>query len=124
MHSSPYASETLPDTQVFREPHKIFTMCFGGPPYPLMLRPMWMPISLVLKSMPPGYLQVSPYPDAHLVMDFVTDLSTSHRYIVILVAVDQFSKACKLIPHNSPQPWKQPQPYLNSSFVVMTSQRT
>lgn len=37
-------------------------------------------------------------PWSHIAVDFVTDLPPSDTFTCILVAVDRFSKACKLIP--------------------------
>ncbi len=37
-------------------------------------------------------------PWSHVGVDFITDLPKSEGYTCILVAVDRFSKACKLIP--------------------------
>ncbi|KAK3507486.1 hypothetical protein QTP70_026910, partial [Hemibagrus guttatus] len=48
-----------------------------------------------------GLLQPLPIPQrpcSHLSIDFVTDLPPSNGFTTILVAIDRFSKACRLIP--------------------------
>lgn len=37
-------------------------------------------------------------PWSHVAVDFVTDLPVSQGYMVIMVAVDRFSKSCKFVP--------------------------
>ncbi len=49
----------------------------------------------VVKLVP---LPIPRQPWSHLGIDFVTDLPVSEENTSILVAVDRFSKACKLIP--------------------------
>ncbi len=51
--------------------------------------------------LPAGKLMPLPIPHrpwSHVGVDFVTDLPNSEGFTCILVAVDQFSKACRLIP--------------------------
>ncbi|KAK3546269.1 hypothetical protein QTP70_025610, partial [Hemibagrus guttatus] len=43
-------------------------------------------------------LPIPRHPWSHLGIDFATDLPVSNRFTTILVTVDRFSKACKLIP--------------------------
>ncbi len=43
-------------------------------------------------------LPIPRQPWSHVGVDFVTDLSKSEGYTCILVAMDRFSKACKIIP--------------------------
>ncbi|KAL0187826.1 hypothetical protein M9458_014925, partial [Cirrhinus mrigala] len=53
------------------------------------------------RRLPEGKLVPLPLPHrpwSHLGVDFVTDLPASKGYTTILVLVDHFSKACKLIP--------------------------
>ncbi|KAL0153008.1 hypothetical protein M9458_051687, partial [Cirrhinus mrigala] len=53
------------------------------------------------RELPAGLLQPLPIPHrpwSHLSIDFITDLPNSHGYTAILVIVDRFSKACRLIP--------------------------
>ncbi len=53
------------------------------------------------RRLPEGKLVPLPIPHRpwpHLGIDIATDLPPSHRYTTILVVVDRFSKACKLIP--------------------------
>lgn len=53
------------------------------------------------RRLPEGKLQPLPIPRrpwTHLGVDFATDLPPSQGYTTILVVVDRFSKACKLIP--------------------------
>ncbi|KAG1925135.1 retrotransposable element [Pimephales promelas] len=55
----------------------------------------------VPRHLPEGKLVPLPIPTrpwSHLVVDFVTDLPVSNNHTCILVVVDRFSKACKLIP--------------------------
>lgn len=50
---------------------------------------------------PAGLLQPLPFPQrtwSHIAIDFVTDLPNSRNYTTILTVIDQFSKACRLIP--------------------------
>ncbi len=58
-------------------------------------------ISKTPHHLPAGKLVPLPIPRrpwSHVRVDFVTDLPKSEGYACILVAVDRFSKACKLIP--------------------------
>ncbi len=58
-------------------------------------------ISKTPRHLPAGKLVPLPIPRrpwSHVRVDFVTDLPKSDGYTCILVAVDRFSKACKLIP--------------------------
>ncbi len=58
-------------------------------------------ISKTTHHLPAGKLVPLPIPRrpwSHVRVDFVTDLPKSEGYTCILVAVDRFSKACKLIP--------------------------
>ncbi|KAK3553547.1 hypothetical protein QTP70_004572 [Hemibagrus guttatus] len=53
------------------------------------------------KELPSGLLQPLPIPQrpwSHLSIDFVTDLLPSNGFTTILVIIDRFSKACRLIP--------------------------
>uniref|UniRef100_A0A9J8B026 Gypsy retrotransposon integrase-like protein 1 n=1 Tax=Cyprinus carpio carpio TaxID=630221 RepID=A0A9J8B026_CYPCA len=53
------------------------------------------------RKLPEGKLVPLPIPHrpwSHLGVDFMTDLPKSNNFTCILVAVDRFSKACKLIP--------------------------
>ncbi|KAK3556473.1 hypothetical protein QTP70_008335 [Hemibagrus guttatus] len=53
------------------------------------------------KELPSGLLQpltIPQRPLSHLSIDFVTDLPPSNGFTTILVAIDRFSKACRLIP--------------------------
>ncbi|KAL0159145.1 hypothetical protein M9458_047221, partial [Cirrhinus mrigala] len=53
------------------------------------------------RQLPEGKLQPLPIPRrpwTHIGVDFATDLPPSNGYTTILVVVDRFSKACKLIP--------------------------
>ncbi|KAL0173711.1 hypothetical protein M9458_029679 [Cirrhinus mrigala] len=53
------------------------------------------------KELPSGLLKPLPIPQrpwSHLSVDFVTDLPPSNGYTTILVIIDRFSKACRLIP--------------------------
>uniref|UniRef100_A0A8C1SBK1 Gypsy retrotransposon integrase-like protein 1 n=1 Tax=Cyprinus carpio TaxID=7962 RepID=A0A8C1SBK1_CYPCA len=53
------------------------------------------------KELPSGLLQPLPIPQrpwSHLSVDFVTDLPPSDGFTPILVIIDCFSKACRLIP--------------------------
>ncbi|KAG1929978.1 retrotransposable element [Pimephales promelas] len=55
----------------------------------------------VPRHLPEGKLVPLPIPTrpwSHLGVDFVTDLPVSNNHTCILVVVDRFSKACKLIP--------------------------
>ncbi len=58
-------------------------------------------VPCLLLHLPVGKLVPLPIPRqpwSHLGIDFVTDLPVSEENTCILVAVDRFSKACKLIP--------------------------
>ncbi|KAK3544051.1 hypothetical protein QTP86_000262 [Hemibagrus guttatus] len=53
------------------------------------------------RRLPEGKLVPLPIPHrpwSHLGIDFATDLPVSNGFTTILVTVDRFSKACKLIP--------------------------
>lgn len=53
------------------------------------------------RNLPEGKLVPLPIPSrpwSHIGIDFATDLPSSNGYTMILVVVDRFSKACKLIP--------------------------
>ncbi len=53
------------------------------------------------RELPAGLLEPLPIPQrpwSHLAVDFVTDLPSSNGYTTILVIIDRFSKACRLIP--------------------------
>ncbi|KAK3570423.1 hypothetical protein QTP86_019298, partial [Hemibagrus guttatus] len=53
------------------------------------------------RRLPEGKLVLLPIPRrpcSHLGIDFATDLPVSHGFTTILITVDRFSKACKLIP--------------------------
>uniref|UniRef100_A0A8C1I7H5 Gypsy retrotransposon integrase-like protein 1 n=1 Tax=Cyprinus carpio TaxID=7962 RepID=A0A8C1I7H5_CYPCA len=53
------------------------------------------------KELPSGLLQplpISQRPWSHLSIDFVPDLTMSNEFTTILVIIDRFSKACRLIP--------------------------
>lgn len=57
----------------------------------------------VPRHLPTGKLLPLPIPHrpwSHIGVDFVTDLPASHGNTCILVAIDRFSKACRLIPLN------------------------
>ncbi len=54
-----------------------------------------------LRQLPAGLLQPLPTPRrpwSHVAIDFITDLPNSLGNTTILTIVDQFSKACRLIP--------------------------
>uniref|UniRef100_W5LUZ2 Integrase catalytic domain-containing protein n=1 Tax=Astyanax mexicanus TaxID=7994 RepID=W5LUZ2_ASTMX len=56
------------------------------------------------RSLPAGKLQPLPIPHrpwSHLSIDYITDLPPSQGFTTILVIIDRFSKACKLIPFSS-----------------------
>ncbi|KAL0151330.1 hypothetical protein M9458_053324 [Cirrhinus mrigala] len=58
-------------------------------------------ITTTPRRLPEGKLQPLPIPRrpwTHIGVDFATDLPPSNGYTTILVVVDRFSKACKLIP--------------------------
>ncbi len=67
------------------------------------------------KELPSGLLQPLPIPQrpwSHLSIDFVTDLPLSNGFTTVIVIIDCFSKACRLIPLKVfPQPWKRLKPY-------------
>uniref|UniRef100_A0A3B1KK37 Gypsy retrotransposon integrase-like protein 1 n=1 Tax=Astyanax mexicanus TaxID=7994 RepID=A0A3B1KK37_ASTMX len=53
------------------------------------------------RSLPAGKLEPLPIPLrpwSHLSIDFLTDLPPSQTFTTILVVIDRFSKACKLVP--------------------------
>uniref|UniRef100_A0AAQ4QM75 Gypsy retrotransposon integrase-like protein 1 n=5 Tax=Gasterosteus aculeatus aculeatus TaxID=481459 RepID=A0AAQ4QM75_GASAC len=53
------------------------------------------------RDLPSGLLEPLPIPNrpwSHMAVDFITDLPCSQGFTTILVAVDRFSKACRLIP--------------------------
>uniref|UniRef100_A0AAQ4PQG4 Gypsy retrotransposon integrase-like protein 1 n=1 Tax=Gasterosteus aculeatus aculeatus TaxID=481459 RepID=A0AAQ4PQG4_GASAC len=53
------------------------------------------------RQLPSGLLEPLPIPNrpwSHMAVDFITDLPRSQGFTTILVAVDRFSKACRLIP--------------------------
>ncbi len=53
------------------------------------------------KELPSGLLQPLPIPQrpwSHLSIDFITDLPLSNDFTTVLVIIDRFSKACRLIP--------------------------
>ncbi len=56
------------------------------------------------KELPSGLLQPLPIPQrpwSHLSIDFVTDLPLSNGFTTVIVIIDCFSKACRLIPLKS-----------------------
>ncbi|KAL0192346.1 hypothetical protein M9458_010642 [Cirrhinus mrigala] len=58
-------------------------------------------ITTTPRRLPEGKLRPLPIPHrpwTHIGVDFATDLPPSNGYTTILVVVDRFSKACKLIP--------------------------
>ncbi|KAI4899012.1 hypothetical protein NFI96_015044, partial [Prochilodus magdalenae] len=53
------------------------------------------------RQFPAGLLQPLPIPHrpwSHLALDFITDLPPSQGFTTILVIIDRFSKACRLVP--------------------------
>lgn len=61
-------------------------------------------MSKVTRNLPAGKLVPLPVPHrawSHIGVNFVTDLPISEGNTCILVAIDRFSKACKLIPLKS-----------------------
>ncbi|KAK3531230.1 hypothetical protein QTP70_015224 [Hemibagrus guttatus] len=57
--------------------------------------------SRVSRQLPEGLLEPLPTPQclwSHLSVDFLTDLPNSGGFTTVMVVVDRFSKACKLIP--------------------------
>ncbi|KAK3545018.1 hypothetical protein QTP86_033218 [Hemibagrus guttatus] len=57
--------------------------------------------SRVSHQLPEGLLEPLPTPQrpwSHLSVDFLTDLPNSGGFTMVMVVVDRFSKACKLIP--------------------------
>lgn len=53
------------------------------------------------RQLPEGLLEPLPIPHrpwSHLSMDFLTDLPDSDGFTTVMVLVDCFSKACKVIP--------------------------
>lgn len=57
--------------------------------------------SKVPRALPAGKLMLQPMPVRpwlHLAVDFITYLSLSQGFTVVLVVVDRFSKACRFIP--------------------------
>ncbi|KAK3548932.1 hypothetical protein QTP70_021678 [Hemibagrus guttatus] len=57
--------------------------------------------SQVCRQLPEGLLEPLPTPQCpwyHLSVDFLTDLPNSGGFTMVMVVVDRFSKACKLIP--------------------------
>ncbi|KAI2656629.1 Transposon Tf2-9 polyprotein [Labeo rohita] len=68
------------------------------------------------RRLPEGKLVPLPLPQrpwTRMGIDCATDLPNSNGYTTILVVVDRFSKACKLIPLY-PQPWNLLKPYFTS----------
>ncbi len=64
-------------------------------------------------------------PWSHLEVDFVTDLPASDGNTCILVTVDRFSKACRLVPLKDFQlPWKQQRYCLIMSLETLASLKT
>ncbi len=83
----------------------------GGPVWPGMSPSRFVDAQSVPSQtphhLPAGKLVPLPHstsPWSHVGVDFVTDLPKSEGYTCILVAVDRFSKACKLIPPPSGYP--------------------
>lgn len=57
------------------------------------------------RELPAGKLMPLPIPQrpwSHVAVDFITDLPVSDGNTMVLVVVDRFSKACRLIPFASP----------------------
>lgn len=53
------------------------------------------------RQLPSGLLEPLPVPNrpwSHIAIDFITDLPSSQGFTTVLVAVDRFSKACRLVP--------------------------
>ena len=83
-------------------------------------------------QLPVGLLEPLPVPQrpwSHVALDFVTDLPSSQGHTTILVAVDRFSKACRLVPLKGlPTAWEtamalftQGRP--NSAFTLQRRER-
>ncbi len=92
------------DIQATNGPSRSFKPGTGGPVCPVMSSGTSVVVQSVpclLLHLPVGKLVPLPIPRqpwSHLGIDFVTDLPVSEENTCILVAVDRFSKACKLIP--------------------------
>ncbi|KAK3535142.1 hypothetical protein QTP70_004797 [Hemibagrus guttatus] len=53
------------------------------------------------RQLPEGLLEPLPvprHPWSHISIDFLTDLPNSGGFTAVMVVIDQFSKACKLVP--------------------------
>ncbi len=82
-------------------------------------------ISKTPHHLPAGKLVPLPiprHPWSHVGVDFVTDLPNSEGFTCILVAVDRFFKACRLIPLRVfQQPWKLPKRCFITSSAISAS---
>ncbi|MBN3310870.1 TBPL1 protein, partial [Amia calva] len=72
----------------------VLSQCHGQPPklYPCS----FFSKKFSLTEMEP--LPIPQRPWSHITIDFITDLPNSNGYSKILVAVDRFSKSCRLLP--------------------------
>ncbi|KAK3548299.1 hypothetical protein QTP70_009091 [Hemibagrus guttatus] len=71
------------------------------PPAKLYVPPQFRQQSRVPRQILEGLLEPLPtprWPWSHLSVDFLTDLTISGGFTAVMVVVDQFAKACKLIP--------------------------
>ncbi len=87
------------DIQAANGPSRSSKLATGGPVCPVMSSGT----SVVAQSVPsPRLLPVGKLvprrPWSHFGIDFVTDLPNSEGNTCVFVAVDRFSKACKLVP--------------------------
>uniref|UniRef100_A0A3B1IBQ3 Gypsy retrotransposon integrase-like protein 1 n=1 Tax=Astyanax mexicanus TaxID=7994 RepID=A0A3B1IBQ3_ASTMX len=62
------------------------------------------------RQLPAGHLEPLPIPNrpwSHIGIDFITDLPASQGFTTILVIIDRFSKACRLVPMTKlPTAWQ------------------
>ncbi len=92
------------DTQEVSKPSHSSKIATGGPTWPGKSPNLCCSVFVISKTprhLPQGKrfpLPILRRPWSHLGVDFVTDLPPSNSHTCILVVVDRFSKACKLIP--------------------------